>query len=67
MSVAKTIELLAQGDTLEDATEEAVREAKKTVDNIESVYVDDYRVVLENGEIQAYRVNAKVTFVLQRK
>lgn len=67
MSVAKTIELLAQGDTIEAATEEAVREAKKTVDNIESVYVDDYRVVLEDGEIQAYRVHAKVTFVLQRE
>ncbi len=67
MSVAKTIELLAQGDTLEDATEEAVREAKKTVENIESVYVDDYRVVLDDGEIQGYRVHAKVTFVLQRK
>lgn len=67
MSVAKTIELIAQGDTLEDATEEAVREAKKTVDNIESVYVDNYRVVLDDGEIQGYRVHAKITFVLQRR
>lgn len=66
MSVAKTIDLLAEGDTLEDATKEAVREAQKTVDNIESVYVDNYRAVLEGGEIEAYRVHAKVTFVLQR-
>lgn len=67
MSVAKTIELIAQGDTLEDATEEAVREAKKTVDNLESVYVDNYRVVLDDGEIQGYRVHAKITFVLKRE
>lgn len=67
MSVAKTIDLLAEGDTIEDATEEAVREAQKTVDNIESVYVDNYRAVLEEGEIKAYRVHAKVTFLLQRK
>lgn len=65
MSVAKTIEILAEGDTLEDATEEAVRQASKTVDNIKNVYVDDYRAVVENNRITAYRVHAKVTFVLK--
>lgn len=64
MSVAKTIEIHAQGDTLEDATEEALREASKSVDNIKNVYVDDYQAIVENGEIQAYRVHSKVTFVL---
>lgn len=65
MSVAKSIELIAEGDSIEDATEEAVREASKTVQNIQNVYVDDYRAVVENGEVQAYRVHAKITFVLQ--
>lgn len=65
MSVAKTIEILAEGDTLEDATEEAVRQASKTVDNIKNVYVDDYRAVVENNRITAYRVHTKVTFVLK--
>lgn len=65
MSVAKTIELIAEGESIEDATEEAVREASKTVQNIQNVYVDDYRAVVEGGEVQAYRVHAKVTFVLQ--
>lgn len=65
MSVAKTIEILAQGDTLEEATEEAVREASKSVEEIQNVYVDDYRAVVENGEIQMYRIHAKVTFVVE--
>lgn len=65
MSVAKTIELIAEGESIEDATEEAVREASKTVQNIQNVYVDDYRAVVEDGEVQAYRVHAKVTFVLR--
>jgi hypothetical protein len=64
MSVAKSIEILAQGDTLEEATEEAVRQASKTVDNIKNVYVDDYRGIVEEGEIQTYRVHTKVTFVI---
>lgn len=65
MSVAKSIELIAEGETLEDATEEAVREASKTVQNIKKVYVDNYRAVIDDGEVEAYRVHAKVTFVLR--
>lgn len=64
-SVAKSIELLAEGDTLEDATEAAVEEASKTIANIQSVYVDNYRAVIEDGEIEAYRVHATITFVLE--
>ncbi len=64
-SVAKSIELLAEGDTLEDATEAAVEEASQTISNIQNVYVDNYRAVVEDGEIQAYRVHTKITFVLQ--
>lgn len=67
MSVAKSIELLAEGDTLEEATEAAVQEASKTITNIKNVYVDNYRAVVEDGDIQAYRVHAKITFVLQEE
>jgi hypothetical protein len=65
MSVAKSIEILAQGDTLEDATEAAVREAAKTVSNIKNVYVDAYQAIVEDGKIQTYRVHTKVTFVIR--
>lgn len=65
MSVAKSIEILAQGDTLEAATEEAVREASTSVKNVKNAYVDDYRAIVEDGEIVAYRIHAKVTFVLE--
>lgn len=65
MSVAKVIEILAEGDSIEDATESAVEEASKTVDNIQNVYVDDYRAIVRDGEIQKYRIDAKVTFVLR--
>jgi len=64
MSVAKVIEILAEGESIEDATESAVEEASKTVDNIQNVYVDDYRAIVRDGEIQKYRVDAKITFVL---
>ena len=62
---AKSIELLAEGDSLEAATEAAVTEASKTIDDIRSVYVDNYRAVVDDGRIQSYRVHAKITFVIQ--
>jgi len=64
-SVAKSIELLAEGDSLEAATEAAVAEASRTIDDIRSVYVDNYRAVVDDGQIQSYRVHAKITFVIQ--
>lgn len=64
MSVAKSIEILAEGDSLEEATEEAVRQASKTVENIKNVYVDEYQGIVKNGRISTYRVHTKVTFVI---
>lgn len=65
MSVAKVIEIIAEGDSLEDATENALQEASKTVENIRNIYVDDYRAVVKGGTIDTYRIHAKVTFVLK--
>jgi len=65
MSVAKTIEIHAEGDTIEAATEAAVQQASKTVENVKSVYVEDFQALVEDGEVHAYRVHTKITFVLR--
>jgi flavin-binding protein dodecin len=66
MSVAKVIELLAQSEeSWEDAAQQALKEASKTVRNIEHIYVRELQAVVENGEITQYRVNCKVTFVVE--
>lgn len=64
MSVAKVIEILAEGDSIESAIESAVSEASKSVKNIRHVYVKDFQGLVENGRIARYRVNTKVTFVV---
>jgi hypothetical protein len=64
MSVAKVIEVLAEGDSIEAAAQAAVAEAGKTVRNIKTVYITDFQGIVENGSIAKYRVNAKVTFVV---
>lgn len=65
MSVAKVLEILAEGDSVEAAIEEAVNEASKSVRKVRSVYVDSIQAVVEDGKIDRYRVNVKVTFVVE--
>ncbi len=66
MSVVKVIEILAQSDeSWEDAVQEALKEASKTVRNIQNIYVKDFQAVVENGEIVAYRVNTKISFLVE--
>lgn len=64
MSLAKVIEVIAEGATLEEAVENAVTEAGKTVRGIESVYVRDFRAAVDGGKVVSYRANCKVTFVV---
>ena len=67
MSVVKVIEILAESEkSWEDATKVAVTEAEKSVRNIKSVYVKEFQAVVENNEIVRYRVDVKISFVVQQ-
>ncbi len=65
MAIVKVIELLAQSpDGWEAATQEALREAAKTIHNIQSIYVQEMQAIVENDRITQYRVNVKVSFIV---
>ena len=65
MAIVKVIEVLAESkDGWEAATKDAVIEAGKTVKNIRSVYVENMQAVVEGDKIVSYRVNAKISFVV---
>ena len=65
MSIVKVIELIAESNnSWEDATKNALNEAQKTVQNIQSIYVKDMKAVVENNEIKKYRLNAKISFTI---
>ncbi len=65
MSLAKVIEVIAEGKTMEEALENAVSLAGKTVQDIKSVYAENIQGIVEDNKIARYRVNAKVTFVVK--
>jgi len=64
--VVKVIELMSESSkSWEDAAQNAIREADKTLRNIRSVYVKDMTAAVENGRITSYRLNSKVTLELE--
>ncbi len=65
MAIAKVIEVLAEGDSIENAIQAAVTEAADTVRGIRHVYVEGVQAIVEDDQVVKYRVNAKLTFVVE--
>lgn len=63
MGLLKVIEVLSSSTKgWEDATQNAVTEASKTVKNIRSANVQNMSSVVKDGKIVEYRVNVKMSF-----
>ncbi len=63
MAVLKVIEVMANSNkSWEDATRKAVAHASKSVNHIKSAFVQSQSVVVNNGEVEDFRVNVKITF-----
>lgn len=65
MSIAKVIEIVCEGKTIEGALEAGVKEASKTIKNIKQIDVKWVHAKVENEKISGYRVNAKITFIIE--
>jgi flavin-binding protein dodecin len=65
MSVAKVSEISSTSSkSFEDAIQQGLNRASKTLRNIRSAWVKEQHVRCENGRIVDYQVNMMVTFVL---
>ena len=65
MSIAKIIELSAESPkNFEDAIQHGITRASKTIHGIKSAWVKEQHLVIDNGKVTSYRVDLKVTFVL---
>ena len=61
----KVIEVLAESETSwEDAAQKAIERAGKTVHGIKSIYIENFEAKVEGNRIATYRINAKISFVL---
>ncbi|HNQ38065.1 MAG TPA: dodecin family protein [Prolixibacteraceae bacterium] len=63
MSVLKVIEILASSEkSWEEAVQNAVTTASKSLKGIRSVYVQDQSALVKDNKVVEYRVNCKITF-----
>jgi flavin-binding protein dodecin len=67
MAIVKVIEVIAQSDqSWEDAVQQALAETKKTIRNIQSIYVKEFQAIVnDQQQISVYRANCKVSFVIE--
>ena len=65
MSVAKVIELSAESNnSFEDAIKSGIAQASKSVHGIKGAWVNGQQAVVDQGKVVKYRVDLKVSFVL---
>ncbi|MGN6582333.1 MAG: dodecin family protein [Rhizobiaceae bacterium] len=65
MAMLKVIEVLSESDeSWEDAARQAVANAAKTIRNIKSIYIENFEAAVDGDMIVNYRVNGKITFLL---
>ena len=67
MSVIKVIEILANSNkSWEDAAQQGINEAAKTLNNIRSIYIKEHSAIVnESNKIVEYRITAKLSFEIE--
>ena len=66
MSVAKVLEISASSNkSFEDAIQTGINRVNTSVDQVQGAWIQEQKVVVDAGKITEYRVNMKVTFIVQ--
>jgi dodecin len=68
MSVARVVEISSTSTkSFEDAITQGIERANQTLRNVRSAWVKEQKAQVDNGKVVAYKVNLKVTFILDGK
>ncbi len=66
MAIAKVTEIIASSSkSFEDAVNEGIRRANKTLQNVKGAWIAEQKIVVDKGKVVEYRVTMRVTFVLK--
>jgi len=66
MSIARIVEISSTSEkSFENAIEEGIARASKTLRGIKSAWIKEQEVQVEGDKIAAYKVILKITFVLE--
>jgi hypothetical protein len=66
MSVAKVVELTSTSqESFEEACRQGIAKAGETLRNIQNAWVDGQEVIVSDGQVTAFHVHLKVTFLVE--
>jgi len=67
MALVKVIEVIASSTvSFDDAVKNAVNEVCKTINHVDSVFVKDFKVHVQDGAITSYGAICKVSFRIDK-
>jgi len=67
MAVARVTEIIASSKKgFDDAVKVGIKRANLTLNNVKGAWIQEQTLTVNNGKIDEYRVNLKVTFVLDK-
>ncbi len=66
MSVGKVLEITAESKkSFEDAIQEGIERTARNVKGIQSAWIKEQKVDVEDGKVKGYRVDLKITFLVE--
>ena len=65
MSIVKVIEVISEGETVDEAIKSAVNEAAKSVEHIKQINVVHIEGLVDKNKVTKFRVNSKVSFIVK--
>lgn len=66
MSFAKMIEMSAESpESFQDAVKRGAEKAAERLDHVQSIWVKNHEVTVNDGAVQGYKVHLKVTFQMR--
>lgn len=66
MSIAKVIEVNSSSTkSFEDAIQSGITKVSETVKNIQGAWINEQKVVVKENKITEYRVNLKISFLVE--
>ncbi|MCL6241206.1 MULTISPECIES: dodecin family protein [Acinetobacter] len=66
MSVAKVVEVNASSaKSFEDAIQTGINKVTETVKNVQGAWINEQKVVVKDNKIAEYRVNLKISFLVE--
>lgn len=68
MAIVKVIEVIAGSEkSFDDAVQNALEEASKSVKNIQSIYVKEMKAQVKDNKIVSFGVNANISFIVDKQ